>query len=78
MVTIKFKTNINCSSCVATVTPYIEKIESIKNWEVDTSDKNKILEVNAAQDVTDEVLQSVEKAGYNIEKIGNGFFSKFL
>ena len=78
MITLKFKTNINCSSCVATVTPYIEKIEDIQIWKVDTSDNNKILEVSAEQDITEEVKQAVEDAGFNIEKMGNGFFSKFF
>ena len=35
----KFKTNINCSSCIAAVKPHLDKANGIENWEVDTENK---------------------------------------
>ena len=39
----QFKTIINCSTCVATVTPFLNDAEGVCHWEVDTSTKDKIL-----------------------------------
>jgi copper chaperone len=64
---LKFKTNINCSGCVANVTPYLNGNENIKKWEVDTANPEKILSVEADQIDEKEVMELVQKAGYKIE-----------
>jgi copper chaperone len=68
METIKFKTTIKCSGCVANVTPFLNEVLGEDNWEVDVASPSKILTVNAEKDAT-KVIQAVEKAGYKAEKI---------
>lgn len=66
---LKFKTNINCGGCIETVKPFLDKVENIGKWEVNTSIPEKILIVNAAENVEDEIVTAVKSAGYTIEKI---------
>lgn len=68
METLKFKTNINCGSCVASVTPFLNEQEGIEKWEVNTANPDKILTV--ACDITpQEVMDKVKKAGFRIEQV---------
>ena len=60
-----FKTNINCSNCVATVTPFLNKFENI-NWQVDTENPGKILRVETDSASEEEIIDSVKKAGFEI------------
>ncbi|HYE56328.1 MAG TPA: heavy-metal-associated domain-containing protein [Ohtaekwangia sp.] len=64
----KFKTNIKCSGCVATVTPFLNEALGENNWKVDTESPSKILTVNGEKD-QQKVLQAVEKAGYRAEQL---------
>jgi len=64
--TLKFKTNINCSGCVANVTPFLNEAEGICHWDVDTENKDKILSVHAQGITEEEVIQRVQKAGFKI------------
>ena len=67
METLKFKTNINCSGCVAKVTPFLEGKEGIQKWEVDTNNPRKVLTVETASLKSEDVVREVKKAGFNIE-----------
>ncbi|UPQ77743.1 heavy-metal-associated domain-containing protein [Flavobacterium azooxidireducens] len=69
--TLKFKTNINCMGCVSKVTPELDKLSAIENWEVDIRNKDKVLTVEASSDKQDEIISAVEKAGFKIEKINS-------
>src|SRR3546814_12844374 len=40
---LQFKTNINCSGCVATVKPHLENVKGMEHWEVDTDRKEKTI-----------------------------------
>jgi copper chaperone CopZ len=66
METIKFKTDIKCSGCVAKATPHLNEAFGEDNWEVDTTNPSKILtvvgETNEAK-----VREVVSKAGYKAE-----------
>jgi len=68
MKTLKFKTNINCSGCVAGVTPFLNKIEGI-SWNVDTENEDKILTVESRSAIPEEIIDKVKKAGFEIEMI---------
>lgn len=68
METLKFKTNIKCGGCIATVAPFLNEIKSISSWEVDTSSPDKVLTVEGTAG-QEQVIQTLEKAGYNAEKI---------
>ncbi len=65
--TFKFKTNINCSGCVAKVTPFLNEAHGIGHWEVDITDKNKVLSVHSDGITEEEVIEKVQKAGFKIE-----------
>lgn len=64
---LKFKTNINCSGCVAIVTPFLNEADGISQWDVETGNKDKILSVNSEGITEEEVMQKVQEAGFNIE-----------
>lgn len=67
-----FKTNINCGTCVANVTPFLDKAESIESWEVDTSNKEKLLSVKGQDIDKTEITRLVNEAGYSIEEKKRG------
>lgn len=68
METIKFKTNIKCSGCVAKVTPFLNEALGEDNWEVDYNNPSKILTVIGEKDQII-VIDAVEKAGYKAEAL---------
>jgi copper chaperone len=65
----QFKTNINCGGCIASVKPHLDKMEGISNWEVDTTNKDKILTVTPQGTTKEQVMEAVTKAGFKIEPI---------
>lgn len=67
MKTYKFKTNINCGTCVANVTPHMNGEGSIESWEVDTTNPDKVLTVSGENLTKEQVKETVEKAGYLIQ-----------
>lgn len=69
METLKFKTNINCSGCVAKVTPFLNGEEGVEKWEVDINNPDKILTVQTDELSPEEVIATVEKSGFKIESI---------
>jgi copper chaperone len=68
METIKFKTTIKCSGCVAKVTPYLNEALGENNWEVDYNNPSKVLTVVGEKDQA-KVIEALEKAGYKGEKL---------
>ena len=69
METLKFKTNIKCGGCVATVTPFLNQEKNIEKWQVDTNNPDKILTVEGSAVNEDEVIEAIEKAGFKIEPL---------
>lgn len=65
----KFKTNINCSSCVQKVTPFLNGQEGIEEWKVDTNNPNKVLTVETDKLTEEDVKQVVIEAGFKIESL---------
>ena len=68
MKALKFKTNINCSGCVAQVKPALDAAHGVTRWEVDTNNKNKVLTVEGEDLAEQNVISAVQKAGFKIEK----------
>ncbi len=67
MTTLQFNTNINCGNCIKSVTPFLNALESIEAWEVDTDNPEKVLTVNTeetAATVEAAVLDALQKAGF--------------
>jgi copper chaperone len=70
METLKFKTTIKCSGCLATVTPFLNKAVGEDNWEVDIKSADKVLTIASDSAVSPlDVVQAVEVAGYKAEKL---------
>jgi copper chaperone len=70
METLKFKTNINCGSCIATVKPSLDNLKGVKHWKVDIANPDKILSVEAEDGLTAvEVVEALKNKGYQAVKI---------
>ena len=66
---LKFKTNINCNNCIASVTPFLNQVDSIDEWKVDIDNFDKILEIESENGNAVEVKSAVTAAGFEIEQI---------
>ncbi|MGN6567556.1 MAG: heavy-metal-associated domain-containing protein [Flavipsychrobacter sp.] len=69
MQTLKFKTNINCGGCIATVTPFLNDKKGIEKWEVDIANPQKLLTVNTEDLSANDIIETLQKAGYKAEQI---------
>ena len=64
MSTFKFKTNINCGSCVRAVTPMLNKLSTLENWEVDTDSEEKVLITSGENLLPEDVIKALSKVGF--------------
>lgn len=69
METLRFKTSLKCGGCIKAITPGLESLQGIEKWSVDLENPDKVLEVEASEDVSDQVIESVKKAGYLISQL---------
>ena len=69
METIKFKTNINCTNCLAKVTPFLDKKEGIQSWNVDIDNPDKILTVETETLTADDIVKTIKRTGFEAEEI---------
>lgn len=63
---LKYRTNLNCGSCVAAVKPYMDSDSSIQHWSVDTADPNKVLTVEGENLSETEIKRHVADAGFKV------------
>lgn len=68
METIKFKTNIKCTGCLAQVSPSLNETAGENAWEVDLGSAEKILSVSGDH-TENEIIAAVKKAGYTAERL---------
>jgi len=71
METLKFKTNVNCGGCVATVTPHMNQVKGIVSWNVDTNNPDKILSIETENVAPEEIKSILNGVGYQAELISN-------
>ena len=71
METLKFKTNVNCGGCIATVTPHLNQIKGIGKWNIDTSNPLKVLTVEDSELLPDVIIEKLKEAGYKAELIAS-------
>lgn len=64
--TKQYRTDLNCGSCVAAVTPFLNGDAAIKRWSVDTGDPRKVLTVEGDDVSTDNVGRLVSEAGFRV------------
>jgi len=69
METLLFKTSLKCGGCIKAITPGLETLHSIEKWSVDLENPDKVLSVEASEDISDQVIDSVKKAGYAISRL---------
>lgn len=69
METYRFKTNLKCNGCINTIKPGIESLSSIQGWSVDLEKPEKILEIQSAADISDQVIETIKKAGFEISRL---------
>lgn len=62
----KYRTNLNCGSCVAAVKPHLDNDPAIHHWSVNTADPNKVLTVEGEDISTENVEKDVAKAGFKV------------
>ena len=71
METLKFKTNVNCGGCIATVTPHLNQVKGILKWSVDTSNPLKVLTVEASGLDPELVVATLKNAGYKADLLAS-------
>jgi copper chaperone CopZ len=62
----KYKTNLNCGSCVAAVKPNLDGDPAIQRWSVDTSNSNKVLTIEGEGVSPEAVQHHVASAGFKV------------
>ena len=68
---IQFKTNINCGGCIKSVTPFLNSLDELDAWQVDTAVPEKILTVEteiSPNEMEQKVIAAVSQAGFSIQK----------
>ncbi len=63
-----FTTNINCGSCVRSVTPFLDDVAGVTIWRVDVEDDRKVLSVEGSAS-PEEIIKMVEDAGFDISPL---------
>ena len=71
MKSMRFKTNINCSGCIAKVTETLDSTVGKDLWSVDTSNPEKILSVANAAIASNAVISALHQIGFKVEEIDN-------
>lgn len=69
METLQFKTNINCGGCIAKVTPFLNQVEEVEDWRVDTNNPDKILTISGEELSCGLIVETIEKAGFKAELV---------
>nr|WP_299207049.1 heavy-metal-associated domain-containing protein [uncultured Brumimicrobium sp.] len=66
---LKFKTTLKCGGCEEKVTPGLNAINEIEEWDVDLDHPDKILTVYATKDIEEKIIEAVEKVGFELERL---------
>ncbi|WP_460984113.1 heavy-metal-associated domain-containing protein [Spirosoma fluminis] len=70
MKTLMFKTTLTDADSVAAVTPFLNAIEPLDGFSVETDHPDHLLTVQTVDNrVSNEVVQAVERAGYRAEVV---------
>ncbi len=69
METKTFRTNLNCGSCINSVTPFLDSDPEIKKWKVDIDDERKPLTVSGHHVDPIKVRELVSKAGFEVFEV---------
>lgn len=61
----QFKTNLICGGCVSKVSADLDSVDGIYEWNVDTTNADKILTVKAEGVSEEEIIEIIKKKGFN-------------
>ncbi|HAF34269.1 MULTISPECIES: cation transporter [Sphingobacterium] len=61
----QFKTNLTCGGCVSKVSADLDSVDGIYEWNVDTTNADKILTVKAEGVSEEEIIEIIKKKGFN-------------
>lgn len=64
MKTLTFKTNIQCTNCLAKVTPKLNEQTGIESWNVDLEHPDRTLTVETESLEPEDIKKAVLKAGF--------------
>lgn len=67
---MKFKTNINCNNCVAKVQTTLDGLVGAGNWQVDTNNPEKILDIKNLEVAAQDVTTKLKRIGFSAEVVG--------
>jgi len=70
MKVLDFATTIKDAGCANKVSTYLDAVNGIYNWEVDTTNEKKILTVRGRDISSANVKKAVKKAGFQANLIG--------
>ena len=65
----RFKTTIQCNSCLSKVTPKLNEFLEEQSWSVDLESDDRILTVNNDNVSVDAVVSAVKSVGFEIEEL---------
>lgn len=65
----RFKTTIQCNSCLSKVTPKLNEFLEEQSWSVDLESDDRILTVNDDNVSVDTVVSAVKSVGFQIEEL---------
>lgn len=66
---MKFKTNLKCDGCIATVTPILDRTLGAGNWSVDLGSPLRILTVGRVEGSAHEIKAALAAVGYQADEI---------
>ncbi|MDF2851982.1 MAG: hypothetical protein K0S31_2667 [Sphingobacterium multivorum] len=61
----QFKTNLPCGGCVSKVSADLDSVDGIYEWNVDTTNADKILTVKAEGVSEEEIIEIIKKKGFS-------------
>ncbi|MFT4733732.1 MAG: copper chaperone [Algoriphagus sp.] len=69
MTQIQFKTNINCGNCIKTVTPILNGMDEVDEWQVALESVDKILTVDGEHFTAEEVISKLNEVGFKATQL---------
>ncbi|WP_299761330.1 copper chaperone [uncultured Pontibacter sp.] len=64
---IKFKTNVEDQEALSKVAPYLNQVEEISKWNLDTGSADKVLSVSGTELNPQAIENAMKQAGYKAE-----------
>ncbi len=66
---LQFKTNLNCGGCVSKVKSDLDNAEGIREWNVDTTNTDKILTIKSEGITEEQVVAIINSKGFKAEAL---------